>query len=78
MLRAQPSQFLPLSNIKEYDVYYILEKNCGLLFHFIYEWIMKEGGPMAAFTFQSVFYGARGLIVAGSKSRDEAANEEFE
>lgn len=45
MLRAQPSQFLPLSNIKEYDVYYILEKNCGLLFHFIYEWIMKEGGP---------------------------------
>lgn len=26
MLRAQPSQFLPLSNIKEYDVYYILGK----------------------------------------------------
>lgn len=50
MLRVQPSQFLPASDIKRHDVYHFLGKICSLLSNFSYEWRYERGSSMTVFT----------------------------
>lgn len=50
MLRVQPSQFLPASDMKRYDVYHFLRKICSLLSNFSYEWPYERGSSMTVFT----------------------------